>query len=358
MSKTIEETQPNKPKKKSRKKIFLLTLLGIILIIALGIWGGYNSGIKTRTDAEATMVSGKMDEQFQLGAIALAEERYDHARQHFEYIVQNDANYPGAAEGMAQAILGMNQTATPEPTLPPTATATPDLRGTEAIFANAQQLINAGDWTNALAALDQLRKDDPYYETAKVDGMYYFALRYNGYDKITKEGDLEGGIYYLTLAERFGPLDSTANNSREAARLYIIAASFWEINWEQAVNYFGQLAAYAPSAWDSASRMTAGERYHYALMRYGDDLFLLRNDACAAYAQYTLAETYGALDEIASLNKGKTFQICYPPTEEVISTPTTSVLPTDAPSEATSTPSSPPTETPTPVPLPTETITP
>ena len=338
MSETIEETQPNKSKKKSSKKIFLITLVGIILIIALGVWGGYNSGIKTRTDAEATMVSGKMEEQFQLGAIALAEGRYDHARQHFEYIVQNDANYPGAAEGMAQAILGMNQTATPEPTLPPTLTATPDLRGTEAIFANAQQLINAGDWTNALTALDQLRKDDPNYETAKVDGMYYFALRYNGYDKITKEGDLEGGIYYLTLAERFGPLDSTANDSREAARLYIIAASFWEINWEQAVNYFGQLAAYAPNIWNSASRMTAGERYHFALMRYGDELFLVRNDACGAYAQYILAETYGALDEVANQNKSKAYQICYPPTNTP--EPTSVIPPTETPGGV------PPTETP------------
>ncbi len=339
MSEQIEETQPIKIKKKSGKKRFWITFLGVIAIIALGIFGGYNSGIKMRSDAEATMVSGKLEEQFQLGAIALAEGRYDHARQHFEYIVQHDANYPGATEGMAQAILGMSFTTTPNPTLTPTLTPTPDLRGVEAIFSNAQQLINAGDWTNALAALDQLRKDDPNYETAKVDGMYYFALHNNGYEKITKEGDLEGGIYFLTLSERFGPLDSAGNNARESARLYIIAASFWEINWEQAVNYFGQLSAYAPNVWDNASNMTAAERYYYALMRYGDELFLVQNDACGAYNQYITAEAYGSLDEVAAKNKNQAYKICYPPTNTP--EPTSIILPTETPDGA-------PTETITP----------
>ena len=328
MSEINEETQPIKIKKKSNKKRFWITLLGFIVIIALGVFGGYNSGIKIRTDAEATMISGKLDEQFQLGAIALAEGRYDHARQHFEYIVQNNANYPGAAEGMAEAILGMSFTETPVPTLTPTLTPTPDMRGLEALFANAEQLINAGDWTNALAALDQLRRDDPNFHTAEVDGMYYFSLRQNGYDKITKEGDLEGGIYFMTLAERFGPLDSIANNLRGNARLYIIAATFWEINWEQAVYYFGQLAAYAPNIWDGASNMTAGARYHFALMRYGDQLYN-EDDACGAYAQYTAALAYGALDEVAAKNSNKAYRICYPPTEEP--EPTSVIPPTETP---------------------------
>jgi len=313
MSEINDVTQPIKIKKKTRAKRFWITVLGFIVIVSLGIYSGYNSGIGIRTSAEATQISQKLGEQFQLGSIALAEGRYDHARQHFEYIVQHDANYPGAAEGMAKALLGMSFTATPVPTNTPTLTPTPDMRGVEAIFANAQQLINAGDWPNALAALDQLRKEDPNYRTAEVDGMYYFALRYNGADKITKIGDLEGGIYFLTLAERFGPLDSTANNLRENARFYIIAASFWEINWEQAVNYFGQLATYAPNVWDGASNMTAGERYRIALMRFGDQIFA-GGDNCGAYAQYSKALAYGALDEVAAKHAKQSYEICYPPT--------------------------------------------
>ncbi len=330
MSENLGSTQPVKTKKKPRLKRFLITLLGFIIIVGLGLFGGYNSGISIRKNAEATQIGAALNEQFTLGAIALAEGRYDHARQHFEYIVQHDATYPGAAEGMAEAILGMSFTATPTITPSPTLTPTPDLRGVEAIFGNAQALINAGDWANAIAALDQLRKEDPNYRTAEVDGMYYFALRYAGTDKISKEGDLEGGIYYLTLAERFGPLDATANNLRGNARAYITAATFWEINWAEAVNYFGQLAAYAPNIWDGASNMTAGQRYYIALMRYGDELWTINNDACGAYAQYSNAMAYGQLDEVAAKNANQAYQVCYPPTE----TPTpTTIAPAETPSD-------------------------
>ena len=161
--------------------------------------------------------------------------------------------------------------------------------------------------------------------------MYYFALRYAGYDKITKEGDLEGGIYYLTLAERFGPLDSTANGMREAARLYITAQSFWEINWGQAVNYFGQLASYAPNIWDNSSNMNAGQRYYIALMRYGDELWTIQNDACGAYAQYSAAQAYGQLDETAARNANQAYQVCYPPTAtpEPTAIPAETAVPTE-----------------------------
>ena len=339
MSENLGSTQPTKVKKKPRLKRFLITFLGFIIIVGLGLYGGYNSGILIRQNAEATQISSALTKQFELGAIALAEGRYDHARQHFEYIVQHDATYPGAAEGMAEAILGTSFTATPTITPSPTLTPTPDMRGVEAIYGNAQALINGGNWANALEALDQLRAEDPNYRTAEVDGMYYFALRYAGADKISKEGDLETGIYYLTLAERFGPLDSTANGLREAARLYITAASFWEINWPQAVNYFGQLASFAPNIWDNASKMNAGQRHYYALMRYGDELFNQKNpDACGAYAQYSAAQAYGQLDAIAAKNANQAYQICYPPT--ATPEPTLEVIPT---AEA-------PTEEPTPVP--------
>jgi tetratricopeptide (TPR) repeat protein len=327
MSENIESTQPTKIKKKSRLGRISITLLGFLIIVGLGLYGGYNSGIGIRRSAEATQISSALTKQFELGAIALAEGRYDHARQHFEYIIQHNPTYPGAAEGMAEAILGMSFTVTPTITPSPTLTPTPDLRGVEAIFGNAQALLNAGNWANALEALDQLRAEDPTYRTAKVDGMYYFALRYAGVDKISKEGDLEGGIYYLTLAERFGPLDSTAAGVREGARLYITAASFWEINWGQAVNYFGQLASFAPNTWDNASNMNAAQRYQYALMRYGDQLFA-QDDACGAYTQYSTATAYGALDETANYNAARAFNICYPPT----ATPEpTAVIPAETP---------------------------
>jgi tetratricopeptide (TPR) repeat protein len=255
-----------------------------------------------------------LTEQFALALIDINNGRYEAAKQRLDFIILNDPSFPGATQKLAEVLVLMSiPTATPTPTLTPT----PDLRGAEALFTQAKQLIAAQDWANALVALDQLRKDDPTYHTAEVDGMYYFALRNQGHYLITQQGNLEGGIYYLSLAERFAPLDNTANGLREGARLYILAASFWEVDWEQAVFYFSQLAGGWPSLWDGT--MTAAQRYYQALMRYGDQLFEQKR-YCAAYDQYVAAQAYGELDEIAAKNANKAYQICYPPTETPVPT--------------------------------------
>jgi hypothetical protein len=190
-------------------------------------------------------------------------------------------------------------------------TPTPDFSGLESAFARAQQLVQAQDWPNALAALDVVRKMDPTYNAAQVDGMYYFSLRNQGYNLILNQGNLEGGIYYLTLAERFGPLDNNAAGLRDAARMYITGASFWELDWKQAVDYFSQVGAGWPSMYDGT--MTAGQRLYIASMRYGDELFD-QQDFCGAYAQYQVAQSYGNLDDTAANHANQAFQTCYPAT--------------------------------------------
>ena len=74
----------------------------------------------------------------------------------------------------------------PTPTPMPTLTSTPDFSGAESAYERAQQLIKAQDWGGALSALDIIRKLDPTYKTAQVDGMYYFALRNHGHALITQ----------------------------------------------------------------------------------------------------------------------------------------------------------------------------
>ena len=205
------------------------------------------------------------------------------------------------------------------------------------MFQTAQQLIATGDWANAIAQLDQLRKVDMAYKTAQVDGMYYFALRNYGVDMIQKQGNLEGGIYELTLAERFAPLDNTASALREGARAYIQASSFFGVDWKDSVAYFAQVSSGWPSLWDGT--MTANQRYQQALMRYGDQLWA-QKDACAAYEQYQSAMAIGALDQTATKNANQAYQVCYPAT----ATPTLEPATNTAPAPTTGSPS----ETPTP----------
>lgn len=322
-----DDTQPLKPvKKPTRWKSMLISILGFLLLIGLGAFGGYSSGIGDRKAAEYDIVSKQLSEQYTFALVDIKSGRYEAAIQRLEFIIANDPSYPGVQQKLTEVLV---ISVIPTPTTTPTLTATPDFSGAESAYQRSQQLINAQDWPGALAALDTIRKLDNTYKTAQVDGMYYFALRNYGYALITQQGNLEGGIYQLTLAERFGPLDNTANGLREGARMYIIGASFWELDWKQAVDYFYQVGNGWPAMWDGT--MTASERLYIASMRYGDDLYN-RQAFCEAYDIYKSAQAIGNLDSTAARNSADAFNQCYPPTPTLEVLPTTEViLPTDVP---------------------------
>jgi tetratricopeptide (TPR) repeat protein len=292
----------------------------------------------------------QLGEQFQYALVDMEFGRYENAKQRLEFIIEKDSSFPGVQEKLTEVLVQINLQANyvpPTATLTPTlATPTLDFSGAEEAFAHAQQSIAAQDWPGALGTLDQLRKLDPNYKTSQVDGMYYFALRNNGYNLLTQQGNLEGGIYYITLAERFGQLDNNANGIREGARVYLIGASFWEINWEQAVFYFTQARNWG-NLWDGT--MTASERFWYASMRYGDELFDHKKicEENEALVQYQNALTIAALDKTAQNNYDQAMLICFPPTAtldpSLLFSPTPEVIVPTA-----ETPVIPPTDTPVP----------
>jgi hypothetical protein len=112
------------------------------------------------------------------------------------------------------------------------------------------------------------------------------------------------------------------------------------VDWKDSVAYFQQVATGWPSLWDGT--MTASQRYHEALMRYGDQLWA-QKDACGAYEQYQNAMAIAQLDQTAAKNSNQAYQTCYPAT----ATPTTVVVPTGTTPPPGPTSES-PTETPTP----------
>jgi tetratricopeptide (TPR) repeat protein len=335
MTENIESTdgtQPNKPVTKFRRgRTILFSALGLIAILAIAILAGYSSGIGIRERNQSTVIMQQLGEQYQNALIDIQFARYEIARQRLEWIIANDPSFPGAQEKLTEVLVLSNQ---PTPSLTPSLTPTPDFTGAQDAFTRAQQLVAAQDWPGAIGALDQMRKFDPDYQTSLVDGMYYFALRNYGYNLITKEGNLEGGIYQLTLAERFGPLDRDSNGLREGARYYLIGASFWELNWKEAVAYFDQVYRGWSGLWDGT--MTSSERFWMASMRYGDELFA-QNQNCDALAQYDNAKAIAELDQASARNYDDAVTGCYPPTatlEPVLSaTPGTPAVTAEATTE-------------------------
>jgi tetratricopeptide (TPR) repeat protein len=323
MSENLGNTEPNIAIRKPwRGRAFLFNALGLIIILVLAILAGYASGISIRKSNQSSTISQQLGEQFQYALVDIEFQRYENAKQRLDFILAHDPNFPGVQEKLTQVLVLMNQ---PTPTITPSLTPTPDFSGAEQAFAQAQQQIAAGDWAGALGTLDTIRKLDPTYKTGQVDGMYYFALRNYGYQLITQQGNLEGGIYHFTLAERFGTLDRDANGLREGARYYLIGASFWELDWKQALFYFDQVYRGWSGLWDGT--MTAAERFHQASMRYGDQLVELEQ-YCDAITHYDNAQATGGLDAQAQEGYERAFRECFPATPTVTPTLQITITPT------------------------------
>ena len=286
----LDDTQPVTEKPKKKKTSFWITALIVIVILVIGGYAGYLSGISDRLQAATQAIGAQVEEQFQLGIKAYESGLYQVALKNFQFVIQQDPDYPGVQDKLVEVLLKINL---PTPTIyvTPNITSTPDTRGAQAIYAQAEALIIAQDWNTAIETLDALRKEDPTFRTVDVDGMYYIALMQRGSSKIVntdcKNVNLVGGIYDLTLAERFGPLDKQSYALRDWARQYITGASFWEIDWYQVYYYFEQLRIHMPYLMDS-SCVTTTQRYRVGAIHYADSLLIAR-EYCAADQVYQSA---------------------------------------------------------------------
>ncbi len=324
-----EESKTKKPRR------WLLILLGIVVIFiggGLGGYLGYRASLQDRLNAEQSQVVMTATEQFQMGVTELAAGKYEMARKRFEFVISLDPNFPGVQEKLAESMLKMAQVLTPTPMPSPTVSPTPDLRGEQELYGQIQQHLANKEWMAAIEEIDTLRKLNLEYQAVAVDGMYYIALRFLGIENILNQGQLEVGIYNLTLAERFAPLDVDAINYRNWARQYLTAASFWGLDWAQVVSYFEQIYPSLPNLRD-ASGMTATERYRLASIKYGDQL-MSEEKYCDAQLQYEHAWQLSqdtALDAKAQEARDK----CANPPGQPVDQPAT---PTITPTLGTTTP--------------------
>ncbi len=260
-----------KPVRRGRRWVFGL-IFGFIAIVVLAALGGMQAGISSRTSAEGMTRAIEAETQFQLAQTDLQEGRCDLARQRFEYVTELNPSHPGLVAALSQAVLCTTATATPQPSEDAGPTPTPDMRGQDQAYSDAQAQLAAQDWSSLLLTLDTLRTNFPDFHPIEVDGMYYTALRNRGVARILPPvGDLEGGIYDLNRAGQVGPLDSEASMYRQWAVNYIVGQSFWEVDWEQAVFYFQPLVAAAPNLHD-LNFFTVQERYNIAAAGYSLDL--------------------------------------------------------------------------------------
>lgn len=264
----------------------LTVLLGLLLVSAASAAVGWSLG-SGEYNATATIETGLyLLDQYNLALADMEKGQYSLAQQRLEFIFAQDPEFLDVRDQLVNVmvIVGSNQQPTGVTPLEATATPTQDPRPKEELFGAAQALINAHDWTAAIDTLLALRKADPNYRTADVDGWMYAALRNRGVEHILQRGLFEPGLYDFALAETFGPLDNEAHILREGARYFLFGNAFWLAYPQDAAYYYGLSMAVAPGLIDSTGQ-SAFSRYWQSLVQYADQL-ASDGQWCDAYDAY------------------------------------------------------------------------
>lgn len=284
-----------KPGKKRRSKWVWLGVFLFVLFIAAGVFFGYRNGVQRRVANEKALLMEQISLQLEWTYKDMDAGRYENAKARLEYIIDKYPEFPGVADLMAQVLGKMNKP-TPTPTQvviatqEPGVTVTPDLRGVEEKFTTLTQHITNQEWDLAVQTVQSLKESNFDFRTIEVDGLYFIALRNRGIQRIWA-GELEQGMYDLTVASELGALDSQAAGAQSWATTYLTGASFWDVNWPGAVEIFGQLYAQSPYFSD-ATGMTTAERYRVALYRLGD-IYAAQGDYCTASSYYNQSLAVG-----------------------------------------------------------------
>lgn len=272
-----QHTNTAKPAPKSSRQRILIAvgvvLLGVIATSAAGYAVGRAQG-ETRRQEIIIQIT---DEQFLLAVEDLDAGRFEIARQRLEYISRLDPSYPDIAERLSEALLALNA---PTATAVQLITPTPNLAPVEDLFDLSLAAFEAEDWNTCIDLLLALRAKNPEFKSLEVDRLMFGALRNRGVNRISVEGRLEEGIYDLSRAQRFGPLDREANNWQSWAELYLLANSYMGLDWSQAAFYYGQLYLIAPYLKNDTYL-----KYATSAHAYGDQLYAGK-DPCAAEEQY------------------------------------------------------------------------
>ncbi len=277
-------TQPLKTRKPNRWKWVFVGFLLIIVGGAIGGWFGYNRAIEARMAEQKNNIAMVTTTQFQLALQDQAEGRLETARKRLEYIVQLNPQFPGVTEKLSEVMMAQAVISTPTVVaFEPTPVPTKDTRNTEELFLQARQQAANNEWNNAITTLDALRQIDRTYRAIQIDGMYYIALRNRGIGRINS-GLLEQGIYDITMAGQYGPLDKDAVSYTQTAGYYLSGVAAWAVDWPRVLEFLGSFYASAPGLRD-ASGMSAAERYRTGSILYGDEL-MANEDPCSALYQY------------------------------------------------------------------------
>jgi tetratricopeptide (TPR) repeat protein len=235
------------------------------LIVAAGM-GGIYTGLQDRQ----TDVQARADRFYQEGLANRTAGKLQLAKADFEYVLKINPDYPGAREQLVQL--------TELLTVKPTPTFAAEVNVTQQLYQTGTEAYQQKKWKKAIEVLSQVRVIDPAYEQANITDMIYQAALTYGL-QLLAEDRLEESIAYLDQAAYLKPLPAEAESEVQYARMYITARDYWNVNWEKAIESFGELYQVGPGYRDTFAR------YVDAYIQYGEER-TRAGDPCSAQTQY------------------------------------------------------------------------
>ncbi len=260
---------------------FAIGLLAI-LVIAVSIGGtayaGYRAGVHQGVQAAATAVANEIQLQYHLAIQDMQIDQPGVAVQRLEYVVKMNPEYPGAAQMLTKAHDAANSVALRAAR--PTEIVLPaeEQLSAEELYGLLEGAYQRGNWSQVVRRAAALKATAAVHRSASVDGMLFVGLRSRGIARIDA-GVLELGLTDLEHAEHIMTLDNVALQRRRWASLYLAGLTFWELNWQLAIDNLSILYQIAPNFHDTRNRLRE------AYIAYGDAL-LHEQDSCLAAEQF------------------------------------------------------------------------
>ena len=265
-----------KPARLPRLLRALLAVAGLgCAFLSFLIGAGY-LGVRVGLNDRATLQAHELDRFFQQGLADMSAGRLELAQADFEYVLQSNPSYPGAAERLQEVRDRINMRLTIVPT--PTTSLQEALRD---VLRAAREAYSAKDWPNAIARLTQVRRLDPALEPQTVEDMLFDASYTYG-RQLLNQDRLEEALYYMEQAAALRPLDRETVDQVEFAKQYLTALGYWNVNWDAAIERFGEMANVVPGYRD------VFDRYVRAHILYAD-AYVASGDYCPAQPLYQQA---------------------------------------------------------------------
>jgi tetratricopeptide (TPR) repeat protein len=297
--------------------LFAIVICVVATAVGVAVAGGIVAGQSERSFQATETTTADLVLQYSLGQADLQAGNYGLAAERFNWILARDPDYPGAAEGLAEA-RRLAAAGTPSATALPTSQAST----LEELVLEAEQYLAAQQWEIAIARLQDVQTMDPRYREVEIKEMLYEALKTLGLIYVRGER-IEEGIFLLEQAETIRPLDDQSGGELLLATLYIEGKTYSGLNWPIAIENFKAIYEVAPGYRDVENRLWQG------YSNYGDQL-ALAGGFCDAAEQYQSALTIRQDDDLqASLEQSAAE--CANPTPTP--TPTQALAGTPQPSE-------------------------